>query len=82
MHAYQDKFIFHHFSCCNCINFCGIAVQLNKGNTSNTEASFLDLCLSISNDNVSNKIYNNRDDFDFEIVNFKFRWRCSSLYIL
>ena len=25
MHAYQDKFIFHHFSFCNCINFSGMA---------------------------------------------------------
>ena len=28
--------------------------------------------LSISNDNVSTKIYDKRDDFDFEIVNFTF----------
>ena len=28
--------------------------------------------MSISNDIVSTKIYNNRDDFDFEIVNFQF----------
>ena len=28
--------------------------------------------LSISNDNVSTKIYDNRDDFDFEIVSFPF----------
>ena len=31
---------------------------------------FLDLQLSISNDIVSTKIYDKRDDFDFEIVNF------------
>ena len=47
-------------------------VQLNKANTSDTEAAFLDLHLSISNDIVSTKIYDNRDDFDFEIVNFPF----------
>ena len=46
--------------------------QLNKANTSDTEATFLDLHLSISNDIVSNKIYDKRDDFDFEIVNFPF----------
>ena len=46
--------------------------QLNKANTSDTEASFLDLHLSISNDIVSTKIYDKRDDFDFEIVNFPF----------
>ena len=33
---------------------------------------FLDLHLSISNDIVSTKIYDKRDDFDFEIVNHTF----------
>ena len=33
---------------------------------------FLDLNLSISNDFVSSKIYDKRDDFDFNIVNFPF----------
>ena len=33
---------------------------------------FLDLHMSISNDIVSTKIYDKRDDFDFEIVNFPF----------
>ena len=47
-------------------------LQLNKANTSDTEAAFLDLHLSISNDIVSTKIYDKRDDFDFEIVNFAF----------
>ena len=47
-------------------------LQLNKTNTSDTETSFLDLHLSISNDIVSTKIYDKRDDFDFEIVNFPF----------
>ena len=45
-------------------------LQLNKANTSDTEASFLDLHLSISNDIFSTKIYDKLDDFDFEIVNF------------
>ena len=45
-------------------------LQLNKANTSDTEVTFLDLHLSISNDIVSTKIYDKRDDFDFEIVNF------------
>ena len=45
---------------------------LNKANTSDTEAAFLDLHLSISNDIVFTKIYDKRDDFDFEIVNFPF----------
>ena len=34
--------------------------------------AFLDLHLSISNDVVSTKIYDKRDDFDFEIFNFPF----------
>ena len=47
-------------------------LQLNKANTSDTEASFLDLHLSISNGFVSSKIYDKRDDFDFDKVNFPF----------
>ena len=47
-------------------------LQLYKANASDTEAAFLDLHLSISNDIVSTKIYDKRDDFDFEIVNFPF----------
>ena len=33
---------------------------------------FLDLNLSIHNDIVSTKIYDKRDDFNFDIVNFPF----------
>ena len=43
-------------------------LQLYKANTSDTEAAFLDLHLSISNVLVSSKIYDKRDDFDFDIV--------------
>ena len=46
--------------------------QLNKANTSDTEAAFSDLNLSIHNDTVSTKIYDRRDDFDFDIVHFPF----------
>ena len=42
--------------------------QLNKAN----EAPFLDLHLSVANGFVSSKIYDKRDDFDFDIVNFPF----------
>ena len=45
-------------------------LQFNKANTSDTEAAFLDLHLSISNGIVSTKIYDKRDDFVCEIVNF------------
>ena len=41
-------------------------------NYSDTETPFLDLNLTISNDMVSSKIYDKRDDFNFEIVNFPF----------
>ena len=37
-------------------------LQLNKSNTADTEAPFLDLHLSISNGFVSSKIYDKRDD--------------------
>ena len=45
---------------------------LNKANSSDTEAPFLDLKLSITNGIVSSKIYDKRDDLNFEIVNFPF----------
>ena len=47
-------------------------LQLNKANSSDTEAPFLDLNLSIKHGIVSSKIYDKRDDFNFEIVNFLF----------
>ena len=47
-------------------------LKLNKANTSDTEAPFLALYLSISNGFVSSKIYDDGDDFDFDIVNFPF----------
>ena len=45
-------------------------LQLNKA--SDTEAAFLDLHLSIHNYIVFTKIYDKRDDFNFDIVNFPF----------
>ena len=47
-------------------------LQLNKANSSDTEAPFLDLNLSITNGIASSKIYDKRDDFNFKIVNFPF----------
>ena len=47
-------------------------LQLNKANSSDTETAFLDLHLSIVDWFISCKIYDKRDDFDFEIVNFPF----------
>ena len=47
-------------------------LQLNKANTPDTDASFMDLDLFISNDIVSTEIYDKRDDFDFEIIYFPY----------
>ena len=47
-------------------------LQLNKANSSDTEALVLYLNLSITYGIVSSKIYDKRDDFNFEIVNFPF----------
>ena len=47
-------------------------LQLNKTNSSDTKAAFLDLHLTIVEGFVSCKIYDKRDYFDFEIVNFPF----------
>ena len=47
-------------------------LQLDKANASDTKAAFLDLHLLISNNIVSTKIYDKRDEFDFEIINFPF----------
>ena len=47
-------------------------LQLNNAITSDTKATFLDLHLTISDGIVSTKIYDKRDDFDFEIFNFPF----------
>ena len=47
-------------------------LQLNKVNTSDTKAPFLDLHLALTNGFVSSKIYDKRDDFNFDIVNFPF----------
>ena len=45
-------------------------LQLNKANSADTEAPCLALDISITNGIVSFKIYDKRDDFNFEIVNF------------
>ena len=49
-----------------------VQLQLNKANSSDTEALILYLNLSTANGKVSSKIYGKRDDFNFEIVNFPF----------
>ena len=47
-------------------------LQLNKANSSDNEAPFLNLNLSITNGIVSSKIYDKQDCCNFEIVNFPF----------
>ena len=47
-------------------------LQLNRYNASDTEVAFSDLNISIFNDTVSTKVYDKRDDFDFDSVNFRF----------
>ena len=49
---------------------CFCSAMRNKANASDTEAAFLNL--SIHNDIVSTKIYDNLDYFNFDIVNFPF----------
>ena len=47
-------------------------LQLNKTYSSETEAPFLDLHLSVLDVFIACKIYDKHDDFDFDIVNFPF----------
>ena len=47
-------------------------LQMNIANISETDVPFLDLNISISNSFVSSKIYDKRNDFDFDTVNFPF----------
>ena len=47
-------------------------LQLNKAHSFDTEAPFMDLDLSITNDIVSSQIKDKWDYFYFEIVNFPF----------
>ena len=68
-------------------SICPSELQLNKVHVSDTEASFLDVHLSISENFVKTKIYNKRDDFVFDIVDFPFldgdgpRWTSYGVYI-
>ena len=45
-------------------------LTLNRANSSDSAASFLDLFLKITNGTISTKIYDKRDDFDFDIINY------------
>ena len=47
-------------------------LQFHKRYNTDTEAPFLDLHLSIANGFVSSTIYDKREDFDIDIVNFPF----------
>ena len=63
------------------LNIYPAELQLNKSDASDTEAAFLDLPLSIHNDIVSTKIYDNRDDFNFDIVNVPSLFWCIYIYL-
>ena len=56
-------------------------LQLNKANTTDTEAPFLDLHLSIANGFVSSKIYDKRDDFDFSVFAWMVTFRAVHLMV-
>ena len=47
-------------------------LQLNKANTSDTNTAFLTMHLSISNDIVSNKIHDKREDLNLKLSIFHF----------
>ena len=47
-------------------------LQMNKANNTDAEAQVLDLHLSVADGFVSFGVYDKRDDFDFDIVNFPF----------
>ena len=49
-------------------------IQLKRDNTSDTEAAFLDLHLSISNDIVSTKIYDKLTILLLKLSIFHLRW--------
>ena len=56
-------------------------LQLNKATSFDTEAPFLDLNLFITNGIVSSKIYDKRNDFNFEIETEKFLAPLPMVYI-
>ena len=49
-----------------------LQLRVNKTNSSDIVTPFLNLNLSTTNGIVSSKIYDKRNDFNFEIVNFPF----------
>ena len=57
-------------------------LQLGGTDTSDTEAAFSDLRLSVSGGGVSTSVCDGRGDFGFEVVSFPFLSLCSSLCIL
>ena len=61
-------------------------LQLNKAESTDTEAAFLDVHLLISSGFVSSKFYDKCDVLEFDIVNFPvFEWRrisCPFLWCL
>ena len=54
------------------IKFILLELQLNNASTSDTDASFKNLYVSILDGFASSKIYDKGDDFYFNFVNFLF----------
>ena len=47
-------------------------LQLNKTNSSDTKTPFSEINLSVGNGTISTKIYDKRNNFDFDIINSLF----------
>ena len=47
-------------------------VHLKETTISDSEVSYLDLHLSLLDGNVTSKLHDKRDDFDFETINFSY----------
>ena len=66
LHGLQKKLCMSHP-----LRHCGF-YSPNMEEMHNNNQTIVDLHLSISNDIVSTKIYEKRNDFDYKIVNFPF----------
>ena len=53
------------------MNFTGITLVLNKENEIDTSANVLDLEITINRDKFLSKVYDKRDNFKFDMVQFQ-----------
>ena len=68
----KDKSVINNHIFYNATNIHPSELQLNKANFSDTEVSFLDLHLFLSDGFVKTESFDKRDDFVFDIVTFPF----------